>query len=398
MAFFPLFDFKLINIGIVAFALGSALKFYENDTFSRRPWKKVVLETLILSAPFLLSLIALLWTQNINVGITFVERSLPFILFPVVFLLWKPLNSSTQVKTFFQIYIVSNLVLALAFILISIISLLHLSKDVSLPTTLLIKKFRGGFESVLVIGEHPIYLALMLGTALLFLFFFKFKKLWKNLISAFLLFIALLMSGSIGPMIALLAVVILIIFLKPLKVKTKLTMAVAFLFLVFGAFTLSPYKKRINEFLNTTQIYPKGDYFNSFNIRMGIYKCALNIAKNVPIYGLGAGDVQTELDLCYKNEFNTKAYDAGIFNTHNQYFFFWLSYGILGICLVLFSYYFYLRTAILNHNKAYLAFLSFMLVCFLFENILSRNTGIMVFSLFNTIFFYRKLNGQMSQE
>lgn len=389
MAAFPLFDFKLINIGIAVFVLGSIVICYEEGGFLKRFTKRKIIDILILSLPFLLSLIALFWTQNIKSGYTFVERSLPVIIFPLIILLLPPFRTIKTIKNFFQIYIITNVLLASAFIVFSIVSLVSLYENEHLPTISFIKKYRGEFESVLVIGEHPIYLALMIGTAILFLFYFYFKRFWLNLIYGFILTIALFMTASIGPMLALLIAVLLAIILKSIRLKSKLTIIAAFLVIVLSALTLSPFQNRVNEFINTTEIYPSGDYFNSFNTRVGIYNCAIKIGKKVPVIGLGPGDVQEELDLCYKNEYKTKAYENGIFNTHNQYLHYWLSYGIWGLTMMFVTYIIFYKRAISNRDEVYIVFLTFMLICFLFENILSRNTGIMVYSIFNTILYFK---------
>ncbi|WP_435625852.1 hypothetical protein [Flagellimonas sp.] len=73
---------------------------------------------------------------------------------------------------------------------------------------------------------------------------------------------------------------------------------------------------------------------------MGIYKCCYEIGQKMPWYGLGPGDVQDSLDLCYETNYDTNAFNEGIFNTHSQYLFYWLSFGLVGLFLMIGSYFF----------------------------------------------------------
>ena len=247
--------------------------------------------------------------------------------------------------------------------------------------------FRKELESIPIIGEHSIYVSMLIGSALLFLFFVRFWKYWINILVGCLFLVVLLLSGSRGPTLALFIAFSFIIAIKELSYQAKLLTYRGFVVFAVMILFLTPIKSRIMEFVNTTHLYPVGNYFNSFNIRMGIYRCSFEVGEKTPWYGLGPGDVQNNLDLCYKNSYVTKAYSEGIFNTHSQYLFYWLSFGMVGLILILTSYVLFFRQAFLARNKLYIIFLIYILICCMFENILSRNTGIVLYTIFNTMFY-----------
>ena len=70
------------------------------------------------------------------------------------------------------------------------------------------------------------------------------------------------------------------------------------------------------RFMSSLVIVLEGLYFNSFNIRMAIYKCSCSIIKDELLIGHGAGDIEKKLTQCYE-EFNTIAFDVQRYNTHN---------------------------------------------------------------------------------
>ena len=119
------------------------------------------------------------------------------------------------------------------------------------------------------------------------------------------------------------------------------------------------------------------DQNNSTSIRIGIIKCDFQSVLESPIFGYGIGDVQSQLDSCYES--NNLGLKAGQYNSHNQYFFVWLSAGILGLSLFLYWLYYYLRFAIKSNDWLMLAIIILYAVVFLFENVLSRQSGVVFF-------------------
>ena len=388
LALFPIFNFTLVNISILFFVIGSGFLYLKKHSTFKWPNKSLVYGILILSLPFLLNVISMVWTQNIRSGGSFIERTLPFLILPLVTVYCQPFLSKESIHKFIRIYIISNVILASVVLVYTLIGGLYYT-NLENRMKSFGKYFRGTVESIPIVGEHPIYLSLLIGSALIFLFYVRFRKFWANVVVICLFLIVLALSGSRGPSAALLISIFTLISLERMSVKIKILAFSVFFVLAILGMLISPIKNRMMELVNTKHIYPQGDYYNSFNTRMGIYKCSFKVGNNVPWYGLGPGDVQDSLNLCYETNYVTNAYKEGIFNTHSQYLFYWLGFGSVGLILIIGTYILFLRQAFLVKDKVYIVFLVYMLLCLLFENILSRNTGIMLFVIFNTMFFYK---------
>lgn len=390
LALLPLLSLAMVSIAIGIFAFGSLFFYFRNDRLKLVNNKRHFFKSLFwYSLPFPLFIICLLWTNDLNNGVSTLEEGLSFIIIPIILFLFKPIKTKFQVGIFIRVYIISSgifSVIMITYVLYNFIGSKFANEYSSYMGTV---QLRSQFDKIPLLNEHPIYFTLLTGTALLLLFYNKFKKKWLNVFLAFILLSGVLLASSRGPILALFFVFMVISYLN-IKNKAKALALISF-FIVSGLLLifLTPLKSRIDEILNTKNLYPVGVHHNSFNLRMGIYKCSLELMKNAPLYGFGSGDVQIELDHCYKDSYNTIEYQNKSYNTHNQYFHYWLSFGALGLILILFSYLIFIQNAICFKDQQYGMFLLFFFIAFLTENILNRNTGIVLFTVFNNLLFYR---------
>jgi O-antigen ligase len=145
---------------------------------------------------------------------------------------------------------------------------------------------------------------------------------------------------------------------------------------------------RFTELFNK-ESFERVNLNNSTSIRYFILKCSVNLALESPLLGYGLGDVQQELDTCYI--LNGVQLPTGKYNSHNQYLFIWLSNGLFG--LVLFCLYLIYIFSLAKKNKDYflLSVLLLFMVSFLFENVLSRQSGVVLFSFLINLFILKNL-------
>jgi O-antigen ligase len=137
------------------------------------------------------------------------------------------------------------------------------------------------------------------------------------------------------------------------------------------------------------ELYKKENYsnvleFNSTSLRFGIYNCAIQKIKESPIFGYGLGDVQDELTKCYeeKSELLTEI----VYNSHNQYLSFFLSSGVFGFLTLLFTMFSILTTAFKRKNIILMSITLFFIIIMMFENILERQSGVIMFSFYICLF------------
>lgn len=141
---------------------------------------------------------------------------------------------------------------------------------------------------------------------------------------------------------------------------------------------------RWKEFLTLRQADFSMAEENTLLVRKGVYQCCGELLQQHGWTGVGPDRLQTELNRCYY-QFPTNVYSRHSLNTHNQYLDYWLSYGIAGLLVLLALLLAPLYLAWKKKQHIYLVFLWIMLLCFLGENILSRQAGLVFFGFFNSL-------------
>ncbi len=387
IALLPLLSLFMVSIAIIAFSIGALL-----NSFYYQKIKQIKIESLkvvlLCVLPFLMYLISLLWTEDFNSGLKIIEKNLAFLILPSVVFVLKPFKTCAQLKIFKKIFVCSaafSVIITSCYLLFNLRGILTAQNAYSINI-----KLRESIELVPIIGEHSIYFSLILALAIVLLFFNSFNYRWLNIALYVLFILGISIASSKGVILAVLLVVVVGVFQRFRNIKKAITV-LFFSFLCFGFIVyFSPIKERLNEIIESKYIYPEGVHYNSFNLRMAIYNCSLSLIKDTPIIGFAPADTQKQLNECYK-KFNTNAFFEKNYNTHNQYFDYFLSFGILGLMIILFSFTYFLRIAIVNNNYEYLCFLTLFYTAFLTENILVRNTGIVLFVTFNCLFAYSTL-------
>jgi O-antigen ligase len=120
-------------------------------------------------------------------------------------------------------------------------------------------------------------------------------------------------------------------------------------------------------------------------MRLYFWKAALFIIKEHPIFGVGTGDVQSELNITYiktKSPLEPKWYKR----PHNQFLTISVSLGLIGLLFFIFS----LIYPLITLNKflpiLYWPFFILAINSFILEDTLESQAGISFFASFNTLF------------
>ncbi len=116
--------------------------------------------------------------------------------------------------------------------------------------------------------------------------------------------------------------------------------------------------------------------------RLQVAEIVFELFKEAPLIGHGIGDAFQVLQQGYVDR-GLQNY-VGL-NSHNQYLFFLLSSGAIGatffLCILFYSF----RLAFKQKNRTYMAILFVFCICFLTEELLSRQKGIMLYAIFNSL-------------
>jgi O-antigen ligase len=245
-----------------------------------------------------------------------------------------------------------------------------------------------------LINQHPIYASIFISISILLSIYLWLLSKNKTFIFITLPFVlinlfTLVLLERKGVLLSF-VVSCLILILKFLENNTskKITIGVIVSGIIFASFFLIPSNrfKELYKLDNYTGVLKD----NSTSLRFGIYNCSVSKIFESPLLGFGLGDVQTELDKCYEGK--SKLLLERSYNSHNQYLSYFLSSGLLGFFLLCF----FLIKTILNAKKSKDYFLIsitvFFTLCMLFENILERQSGVILFSFYICLFSFNNFN------
>ena len=172
------------------------------------------------------------------------------------------------------------------------------------------------------------------------------------------------------------------------RIKIKKTLTLSILIFVSAIVATPVLKKRFKEvFYSVT--YSKISPDNSSSIRFGVYKCVIETIKQNPIIGYGIGDVDNALQQCYEK--TSKILVEGNYNSHNQYLGITLSNGIFGLLFFMLFLGYNVKKAAQFQDKLFLVVSIFYIVTMFFENILERQSGVIIFAFFICFFNFIKI-------
>lgn len=367
---------------------------------------------LIQSSLFIVILIWTLIFDTTKEGYFLLERSLSLIIFPVGFYLNPIQLSNKQLNIVKLTFVFSSALIVLICSILSFNKLLIFVGEGQPFNSIFefIKRtefeyhFRTNFEHFS--GLHPTYASMYLGVSILFLLemFFNsntFTTLTRKFLLISIIILLLILMAALAsrtPLLAILLVSVLFVFVK---IKKKIYAFYVFLSILFLSTvlisTIPTLSKRFSEIsFNNTSIPTKKGQDDSFNLRAGILHCTINLIKENWLIGVGPGKVQNKLDECYNN-IAPETYRDREFNTHNQFLGYWAGMGIIGIATLIFILIATAKKGI-SENQTVLTFIClFFAICFLTENVLIRQQGVVFVTLFLNLLYFNKNNLQIHQ-
>jgi O-antigen ligase len=368
IAFFILIPNKLKEIPFVILGLFSIYLYIKGIKINFKKY-------LFLNLFFIVNLISLLYSSNLKDGFTRIECYLPFVYISFsYFILLKTDIKFTKnfLNNWILIFNISNFIFLICFSVY--FNYLNLEINYNNIRTIL--------DQIPLINMHPIYLSIM--SILGLMTSIQFSK--SNFIKGFFIIInifILLLSGTKATFIGFIVMAFILVLLSK---KSKIVKLCLFSFTVLFTISLfafyKDFKLRFRETILPVS-YNSVNPNNSTSVRFAIWNCSINLIEESNIaYGNGIGDVKTLLLDCY--ELKYPKLDK-YYNTHNQYFSIILGTGIIGlICFFAFIIYI-IQSGLKSKNKFIITLVIFYLYMFIFENVIERKYGILMFLFF--IFF-----------
>lgn len=369
-----------VNISTPFFVTSMIIGVLHIGTNGKKPIKG---DIWLLSLPvyFVLLVISLLYTQDLETGKNLIIRLLPLSIFPVLFLYIKETHVMlNRVFWAFLVGIIISMCVNLYFAFQNSLTLIDgkLVFDPSIEGGYsLYESFSHGGSHFIGTGFaktlHPTYLSLY---ALFCIIYFSEKKSRYRLWILGILFFYLFLLSSRAFMIIL--VVYMVIGILHIK-KKKLKIAFGILAIFSGILlTSNPRAKLFYERIVEFSEKDNYNYTTSEQSRILIYKTCLELIYKAPIFGYGVGDVNNKLQEEYtKHSYGTLS--KRHYNAHNQYFQSMLQAGFMAFLFLIIP---LIKLGLKGNKNPYvLAGLFTFVIMLTFESLLIRYNGIIFYAI-----------------
>jgi len=412
---FPLFPTAVLSIALSLFIISGFF------LTKKKINKEAIIIFLFATSWIFILLISLSYSNNIDYGIKLSQRYFNILLIVAVFLFFLKNKVLYNKFIFFTLFIISNIIFVVVIYYKAIIiieqtcypqiyykpileKILFVLKK---PNHIIFSCFESQTKHSLHI--HRVYNSMGFLFSILLtlelLFSREVRKKSKNYIYYFLgvlviTFFTFLIFYQFSVVNVVLTLILVPLFLIiKIKIKKRYILSLVLLFIVFA---LSREKFNNNDILFNVaknQLQPAanliiktftGDTKGDVDERFEINKANVYLIKNNLIFGVGIGDVQDELNTFYLNHINeSKVYGLALektLNSHNNYAFLWIAGGLILLIPFLINLLFSLYVSYTNRDWLFLCFIILITINMLTENILSRMTGILFYTLFNSLF------------
>ena len=335
---------------------------------------------------YIIHLLGLLYTQNLNSGLFDIQVKLSLLIFPVIFSS-KPFDES-KTRIIGMMLIIGGI----------IASTIMLSRSIYLLYSNGENTF---FYQTFSIFLHPSYLSMYLNISISWILISISqnnlpKKQNRYLILVILLFsvVIILLASKSGIFTLTLTFLLFLSYLILYKKNYKMgaIVLIGFVGILFFVFHYFPFtSKRITQL---TEAFENKDIKNnevveSTSMRMLIWKASNSVIKNNFALGVGTGDSKDELIKEYKKRDMTYAVSSNL-NAHNAFYQVFISLGVGGFLLLCLNLLIPLLSSLKNKNFFYLSFILILTFNFLSESMLECQAGTMFFGFFNSLLCFYK--------
>ncbi|MBR9855643.1 MAG: O-antigen ligase family protein [Algicola sp.] len=354
---------------------------------------------------FLLYIVGVLWSSNINSAFKRIEHTMVFMVLPIIVPLIK--LDKGQILGLFKIFTYSCLlILTLSFIDFAIVSLTH-------DEYIILGEIPAGnrpgsvyeylSQQFLIVDVHRTYFSLYLIISLSYVlyYFSEYIKLrgrsanWIGYLSLLLIMSGLIVIQSKAGWILAIGVIFSFLLVKSkhkLKSMVILTAVLSLIFIAlkpFMEYRLAPLVEEIKAIALPGTDREKSFAINlrpgSAEIRYMVYKSSLQLINKSPLLGYGTGDVKDVLRA--QNEQNGFKSIAHLnYGPHSQLLDVLLSFGILGALIFLLVFLLPMVDLVRSGNYFATTVLLMILLSSLTESVLSRQEGIIPLALLITVF------------
>jgi len=389
---FPLFPNKFKPLPVVLLILLSIWVVFKKKPKSVE--KKKIWQSIVLSSLIVIYAISLLYTQDLKTGFKRLETGASLFLIPWLFYF---LSSRIRIRiAHFKIVFHTYFWAAVLYAVIIIIFFMSIGYYRGEQTLEYCLSWLDGM--LWGLSQHAIYASMILGIGLLMTpFIFKDYKGWKKALIAIgflILTYMLFLMFRKGVVVAMIVAAIIYVLVHFKKIKKISILVIISVILMAGFLMKNKISERVTEVFSK-ETYSQVDVEKSTSMRFAVYNCVVDDIKKSPWIGHGVGDGYELIENCLRDKHGIVFQDSKLRkNAHNQYLGIWLYTGLTGLLLFLFQLFLYYKKAITDKNVLFIQLLVFFSIVLLTENILDRQTGVLLFALFLNMFFFMKLKAE----
>ena len=241
-------------------------------------------------------------------------------------------------------------------------------------------------------GIHPTYMGMFLCFAVcITLLLYPANDRKSSIIKyslVYMLTVFLLALLAKSPLIALVVICIHFAYVnRKVLYQYKTLIAGLLLAVVAAGYFIPFFGQRIKEIFQFAD--KKGTVAdNSMYVRQEIWNVDTDLLKQHWLSGVGPGRMLHMLHEQYFFYSISHRFPIGYYDPHNEYFDLWLSFGIIGIVLLLAVLVMHFIKALRTKNHLYLYLLLLFAITFFTETVLSRQKGVMFYTVFTSLFFF----------
>ncbi|WP_018477444.1 O-antigen ligase family protein [Pontibacter roseus] len=338
---------------------------------------------------FLMQVVGLLYTSNIQEGLVRLEAKAALAIIPLILASSDKLNRQ-HVHLILVAFIVACLLMTSRSLYWVLSGYGDLGNDIGLTE----------FIDEAIDLHHAysgMYLVFAVAASLYLAAAADFKRGWRVVIVivavflyAFLIMLAARTAVFISFFLFFLFMGYVLIVNK--KKKYLVAAAVASVAVLLIVISLPNTKRKIEDFNRLKGVH------SPITPRLIKWKCCFIVLNQqyAWVAGVGTGDVQDYLQQCYTDEkFWGERY---LLNAHNEFLEETVRHGLLGGLLFLASLLYPLWLAVRRKHVIYTIFLVVFMISCLTESTLSRQKGVVFYSLFNAVFAFSSMRGNSSEE
>jgi len=357
----------------------------------RANWKQTFKSPLFITSAlfFLVYLLSLTWSSNVDEGLFQIETKLTFFFAPLLIFAGTTPYVISQKNNFLKALLFGTLAVSISALLYAAyLSYTTGSFYYTLGDQNEYTIYYFTYETLSKPFMHPGYLSTYMGVAVFICIYFLVLAKGKarfayGLLLFFFFVMMILLQGRIN-ILAMLAVLAMGALFLAIKQKAFVWLSVPLvpivLLLVFMLFGSGNIKKRYFQ-LPDFSYDISGDTFNSATYRLAEWSCAVDVIKEYPLLGTGAGQNREALFNAYEKRGFWKGLAQG-FNCHNQYVETTLATGFLGLFFLLLMLIVYGKIAIQNKDWLSLSTLLFFAMSMLTESMFERAWAVLLFTFY----------------